>query len=183
MRIAGAIIAGGRGSRMGTPHKALLALPDGSTPVARLIAALGGAGCAPLLIAANDAEPYVAFGLPVVADRRTGCGPLAGIEAALLATDTEAVCVVPGDQPLFDQTAVERLIADWDGRLAVAHSERMQPLCAVIGRALALEVSAALDRGEHAVYRLWDRLGAAAVRFTDDRVFVDLDVPEDLARL
>jgi molybdopterin-guanine dinucleotide biosynthesis protein A len=171
---------------MGTPHKALLRLPDGSTPASRLVAALSGAGCSPVVIAANDPAPYREMAVPVVADRRTGCGPLAGIEAALLATSVASVaglCIVPGDQPWFDRHAVSHLIANWDGRLTVAWSERMQPLCAVMHAEVAVEISAALARGEHAVYRLWERLGATRCDFADARVFIDLDCPEDLARL
>jgi molybdopterin-guanine dinucleotide biosynthesis protein A len=182
MQIAGAIIAGGRGSRMGTPHKAALHLRDGSSPVQRLVAALQACRCGPVVIVANQADPYAEVGVRVIPDRRCGLGPLAGIEAALLALAPAAVCVVAGDMPGLGPTDLQRLIAAWDGRLAVAWTDRMQPLCAVVAPTLAGEVSQALDRGEHGVYRLWERLGAVPVRFPDERAFVDLDTPEDLAR-
>jgi len=182
MQVAGAIIAGGRGSRMGTPHKAALRLPDGSTPVQRLATALQTAGCAPVVIVANEAGPYAAAGVRVIPDRRPGLGPLAGIEAALLALAPAPICVVAGDMPGLGAAEFHRLIAAWDGRLAVAWTDRMQPLCAVVASTLIGEVSVALDRGEHGVYRLWERLGAVPVRFTEDVAFADLDTPDDLAR-
>lgn len=182
MQLAGAIIAGGRGSRMGSPHKAAIRLGDGRTSSERLAAALHGAGCAPVVIVANEAHPYLGMGLCVVPDRRPGLGPLAGIEAALLALAPMPVCVVAGDMPKLGAKDIRRLLHAWDGRLAVAWTDRMQPLCAVVASNLVSEVSAALDRGEHGVYRLWERLGAVPVRFADAESFTDLDTPEDLAR-
>jgi molybdopterin-guanine dinucleotide biosynthesis protein A len=167
---------------MGSPHKAAIRLGDGSTSSDRLAAALHGAGCAPVVIVANEASPYVGMGLCVVADRRTGLGPLAGIEAALMALAPLPVCVVAGDMPKLGAEDLRRLVNAWDGRLAVAWTDRMQPLCAVVAADLVGEVSAALDRGEHGVYRLWERLGAVPVRFADAEAFTDLDTPEDLAR-
>ena len=181
MQIAGAIIAGGRGTRMGDPHKALRRLPDGTSAGMRVRDALRAAGCDPLLVSANDPVPWTALGLPVVADRRADCGPLAGIEAVLLAQ--APVCLIAGDMPAFDVDCVRRLLAGFDGRLCVAWGERMQPLCAVIGGAILPEVTAALERGEHGVYRLWERLRALPVRFADEAVFADLDTPDDLARV
>lgn len=166
---------------MGTPHKALLRLGDGSTPAQRLATALQAAGCTPLLIVTNAAAPYAATGLRVVPDRRSGLGPLAGIEAALLALAPAPVCVVAGDMPGLGEAEFRHLLAGWDGRLAVAWTDRMQPLCAVVAAELAGEVSAALERGELGVHRLWERLGAVPVRFATPAAFADLDTPADLA--
>ncbi len=181
--IAAAIIAGGRGRRMGTPHKAILTLPDGSTPVQRLAAALHAAGCTPVVISANDPGRYAGTGLRVVADLRPGSGPLAGIEAVLAALAPAPVLIVAGDMPHLGRAEIGRLIAGWDGRLAVAWTDRMQPLCALIAADVLGEVRAALDRGDLGVHRLWERLGAVAVRFGDAAAFGDLDTPDDLARL
>lgn len=179
MLIAGAIIAGGRGSRMGNPHKAAIRLRDGTTSAQRLAAALGGAGCAPVVVVANDATPYA--GMRVIPDLRPGLGPLAGIEAAMLALAPAAVCLVAGDMPCLVSADIQRLVSAWDGRLAVAWTDRMQPLCAVVASDLTSEISAALDHGALGVHRLWQRLGAAQVQFTDSAAFRDLDTPEDLA--
>lgn len=182
MHLAGAIIAGGRGTRLGDPHKSLRRLPDGSCAASRLIAALGAAGCSPLLVSANQPEPWAALGLQVVADRRDGCGPLGGIEAVLQVH--APVCLLAGDMTAFTAADVRRLIGGFDGRLCVAWGPGgMQPLAAVVGSGILAEVSAALDRGEHGVYRLWERLRALPVRFDDDAVFADLDTPDDLARV
>jgi molybdopterin-guanine dinucleotide biosynthesis protein A len=179
MHIAGAIIAGGRGSRMGNPHKAAIRLCDGTTPAQRLESALRGAGCSPVLIVANDPAPYP--DQRVIPDLRPGLGPLAGIEAALLGLAPAPVCLVAGDMPNLGSADIRRLIGAWDGRLAVAWTDRMQPLCAIIAQDLAGEVSSALDRGEHGVHRLWERLGAVPVVFPVLGACDDLDTPEDLS--
>ena len=167
---------------MGTPHKATLPLRDGSTPVRRLAAALQASSCTPLVIVANESAPYADAGLRVIPDRRVGLGPLAGIEAALLAMAPASVCVIAGDMPNLGSAEIRRLIDAWDGRLVVAWTDCMQRLCTVVASTLVSEISAALDRGEHGVYRLWERLGAVPVRFAEAAAFVDLDTPEDLAR-
>lgn len=178
--MAGAIIAGGQGRRMGTPHKAALVLRDGGTPVQRLVVALSTVGCDPLVVVANDMGPYANTGLRVIGDCRSNLGPLAGIEAALLALAPDPVCIVAGDMPFLGSTELRCLIDSWDGRLAVAWTDRMQPLCAVVASTLVSEVSTALDDGEQRVYHLWERLGAIPVYFKESKPFTDLDTPEDL---
>lgn len=181
MQIAGAIIAGGRGRRMGNPHKAAIRLRDGTTSAQRLAAALHGAGCSPVVIVANDATPYP--GMRVIPDLRPGLGPLAGIEAAMIALAPAPVCLVAGDMPNLGSADLRQLIGAWNGRIAVAWTDRMQPLCAVVAADLASEVSAALGHEELGVCRLWERLGAVPVRFSATAAFADIDTPDDLAAL
>lgn len=180
MTIGGAVLCGGRGTRFGDPHKALRRLPDNTCAAARALAALAGAGCTPLLISANDPAPYATFGLPVIPDRRPGCGPLGGITAAL--AQHAPLCLLAGDMFRFNATCVRRLLDAFDGRLCVAWGQQMEPLCVVAGPAILPEALAALDRGECSVYRLWQRLHAVAVHFDDATIFADLDTPEDLQR-
>ena len=183
MPFASAIIAGGQGRRMGTPHKAALDLGDGTTPAGRLAAVLVAAGCRPPVIIASDPGPYLGLNLPVLSDRRPGEGPLAGIETALLALAPDPVCLVAGDMPRVGVAEVRTLLNAWNGRLVVAWTSRMQPLCALVGSELVSDLSAALDRGERSVFRLWDRLGAASVQFPSEDPFADLDTRDDLNRL
>jgi molybdopterin-guanine dinucleotide biosynthesis protein A len=180
MGMAGGIICGGRGSRLGDPHKAMRRLGDGSCAAARIATALRTAGCDPLLISANDPAPYAPLGLPVLADARAGCGPLGGIAALL--TAHAPLCLVAGDMPCFDAACVRRLIAAFDGRLCVAWGSRMQPLCAVVGADVRGAVLEALAGDRHGVHRLWEDLGAVPVAFADEGVFADLDTPDDLRR-
>ena len=117
MRFASAIIAGGQGRRMGTPHKAALDLGDGTTPAGRLAVALVAAGCRPPVIIAPDPGPYLGLRLSVIPDRRPGEGPLAGIETALLALTPDPVCLVAGDMPGLGVCELRALLAAWDVRL------------------------------------------------------------------
>src|SRR5271166_2830227 len=57
-------------------------------------------------------------GLPVLVDLHRGIGPLAGIEAALCATNTELIFVVACDMPFINPELVKAML-----RFAVDHSE------------------------------------------------------------
>ncbi len=102
-------------------------------------------------------ERYAHLGLPVWPDRRTGCGPLAGIETALHQTSTARNLIVACDLPLLTLPLLEWLIAT-PGRCVVPRSPdgRLHPLCAVWEQSFAQDVTAALDRGVRRVRDLLD---------------------------
>ena len=57
-----------------------------------------------------------------------------------------------------------------------------QPLCSVVHNGILADVQAAPDAGQLGVRRLRRRLGAVGVRFGDDRLFFNVNTPEDMAR-
>ena len=78
--MAGIVLAGGRGSRMGGVDKALLML-DGRPLIAQVIDRMG---CARAISANGDPARFASFGLPVLPDPLPDFpGPLAGILAGL----------------------------------------------------------------------------------------------------
>ncbi len=107
MRVAAAIVAGGRGSRLGGVAKGLVRV-GGEPIVTRQLRAL-----APLVaeryVVAGDPAPWVGCDARVLTDRSPGLGPLAGIEAALAATDAEALLVFACDLPFLDAALVTTL--------------------------------------------------------------------------
>lgn len=111
MSITAVILAGGRGSRMGGIEKGLLDW-RGRLLIAHLIETL-----APqvdhIVINANRAhERYTAFGLPIIQDTAAfaGCGPLAGLHAALSHSRETLVVCVPCDLPGVPPDLVTRLL-------------------------------------------------------------------------
>ena len=64
-----------------------------------------------VVIVANDPVAYGAFGVPVVADRIPGKGPLGGIHAALSATRSPHTFCVACDMPFVNPTVVDHLCA------------------------------------------------------------------------
>ena len=154
----------------------------------RLLAAFGTAGIEPVFLVANDPVPYARFGCPIVADRRSGMGPLAGIEAALLhvADPCEALVVAPCDLPGLSAVELGALVEAYSaggGPVVVAQAPdgKWQPLCAVLAREVLSEIGRALDRGQCGVQRLWRDLGARSVRCDRQSAFFNVNTPSDLA--
>jgi molybdopterin-guanine dinucleotide biosynthesis protein A len=191
MGCAIAILAGGRGRRLGGVDKALLVV-GGQTLLARQLAV-----ARPLfdeiLLVGGDPGRARAQGVGFVADRRPGAGPLAGLEAALAATAHDQVVALGCDLP-FPDAGLLRLVRDHAPGRTVAPriGGRAQPLHARYPRAALAEVTARLDRGHR---RLVDLLAAldpvyleesALIAAADDpslRGLSNINTPADLATL
>lgn len=180
-----AILAGGRGERMGGVDKGLLAI-RGAALVGHVLDAFRAQGLEIALIVANRSHPDYRMHAPVIADAGPAFrGPLAGLAAALGACTTPWVLSVPVDCPDPPTMLFARLAAAASDNVAaafVAHDgERRQPLFALYRRTLAADAAtaAAASVGVHA----WqDRIGAREVDFGDaQRAFANLNTPAELA--
>ena len=94
--VTGVILAGGRSSRFGS-NKAL-AMVAGK-PLIQRIAELMAHLFSECLLVTNTPAEYEFLSLPMTQDRYQGCGPLAGIHAALLQISTPRAFVVACDMP------------------------------------------------------------------------------------
>ena len=123
MRIAGAVIAGGRSSRMGQ-EKAFVIL-GGQTLLAHVIARIASQTDEVFINANGDPARFDGFGLSVVPDLSCGIAtPLAGLQACLrfaAAGHFDAVLTVPSDAPFIPRDLVRRL-AEGSPRAAIARS-------------------------------------------------------------
>ena len=81
--IAAVILAGGKARRLGGIVKGKLNAEADVSIINRLIDQLEIAGVYDIAISANDTEAYTEFNKPIINDKRTGVGPLAGIESGL----------------------------------------------------------------------------------------------------
>jgi len=164
MRIFGVILAGGTGRRMGGTDKAALLL--GAQPLlARVIARIGPQVDRLAVSANGDPARLAPYRLPVLPDALPQ-GPLSGT-------------------PFFPGDLVPQLL------LAAEHSPsgaavaeaggRVHPAFALWPVALRRDLRAALARGEAKVMAFAQRHQAALARFSDDRAFVNINTPEDLA--
>ncbi len=113
MKILGAVIAGGKSSRMGGREKSFLVL-DGASLLDRTLSRLRFQVDAVIINANGDATRFAASGAAVVEDVLTDIGtPLAGLHAALCYGanhDFEAVVTVPSDAPFLPLDLVKRLV-------------------------------------------------------------------------
>ncbi|MCP1187042.1 molybdenum cofactor guanylyltransferase [Paenibacillus sp. 1781tsa1] len=95
----GIILAGGLSSRMGT-NKAMLEL-NGSAVLQHVTKAMRPAVSRILVAAGPHVMTYSAMGYDCVQDHYPGKGPLAGLHAALEASDTDSNLVCACDMPLL----------------------------------------------------------------------------------
>jgi molybdopterin-guanine dinucleotide biosynthesis protein A len=123
MRIAGAVIAGGRSSRMG--QEKAFAMLGGQPLLAHVIARIAAQTDALFINANGDPARFDGFGRAVIPDLNNGIAtPLAGLQACLqfaAAGHFDAVVTVPSDAPFLPRDLVRRL-ADRSARAAIARS-------------------------------------------------------------
>ena len=118
----GFVLAGGKSSRMGR-DKALVEL-GGRPLIVYALDALRGAGLQPRIAGArSDLSAFA----PVIADRDADVGPLAGICAALAASEAERAVFLSVDMPLMPASLIAYLA--WDA----AVTGRMVTLASVNG--------------------------------------------------
>lgn len=195
--IAGVILAGGQGRRMGRVDKALVDL-DGRPLLAHVVARFRPQ-VAPLLLSSNgDSARFAAFGLDVVADPfDEPLGPLAGLAAAGLALarahpEIRFLATTPVDTPRLPLDLVDRLAAALaarpDAGCAVAVSRGRDHPVVALHRLDDLDqlMRGLADGSIRRVMRYVEARGLVRVDFADvdgGDPFVNLNRPEDLADL
>ena len=143
--LTGAVLAGGQSRRMGR-DKSLLEVA-GQPLWARQAAVLHAAGAVTVgLVRRPDQTPLVLpTEIPLWMDAVTGIGPMAGLQAALLATRTDFVAVVAVDLPRIDADWFRWLAGCCDaGRGAIAQHPGglLEPLAAIYPRTALPEINA-----------------------------------------
>ena len=189
------LLAGGAATRFGGLPKGL-AIVDEMRIADRILIALRGATDRQLVVS-NDQRAAEWFpGLPIVADRSPGLGPLAGIETALRAAEGAAVMVVAWDMPFVTAPLLRGMRARGEiGAAAVVpvHGEPpvIESLCAYYASE-TLEVCVRLvAEGERRAAALFEALPTAVTipeRLLEDhgdpaRLFLSVDSPEQLDAL
>lgn len=127
--ISAIILAGGKGSRMGT-EKGLVEF-NGKKLTAYAIAAAKNICRDIYIISSNPA--YQQFGLPVFEDVYKDCGPLGGIHAGLTHSATECNLVLGCDLPFITKDFLEFLVSFRNESMAIVpfHVSMAEPLCAL----------------------------------------------------
>lgn len=187
-QITGAILAGGRGTRMGGCDKGLVNLA-GEPLVAHVLARLRPQVGAVVIVANRNLPSYRRQRAAVIRDEPpSGAGPLAGIASALHYAATAYLLIVPCDNPLLPADLAVRLrraLADPAIEIAVAQSgERLEPLFALLRTTLAPSLRQFLAGGGHAVHAWYAQHRVAPIDFSDCKeAFVNLNTPADHAML
>ncbi|MBC5824204.1 MAG: molybdenum cofactor guanylyltransferase [Candidatus Eremiobacteraeota bacterium] len=178
------ILAGGLSRRL--PGKLAMEV-DGQPLLLRVCENL--ARGRPAVVSCHDTLPptlRASLPCPVVRDRFGRRGPLGGILSAIEHLQNALVFVAAGDAPFADASLIDRLSALWregDEALISVCRGQAQPLASLYDRsALRREAPALLHRSAGvrvAIAKLKHRL----VDIEDERLFLDLDTPQDFGSL
>lgn len=187
-----AVVAGGRGERLGGVAKGLLEV-EGRPALERLLDLAPALGLADVVLVANAQEPYARWGLRTVADVVPGKGAPGGVHTALVAARTPWVLAVACDMPFVAPEAARVLLEARGPEVDAVLFEvsgRPEPLLAVYRSALADAWGAVLARENPSLRALLAGCRArvlpeAALRAVDAeaRSVVSVNTPEDLVRL
>ena len=183
----GFVLAGGKSSRMGiNTNKALLDF-RGQALLDRALTVMGEV-CARVAIVGDPAK-FSKYG-SVVADIFPGCGPLAGIHAALVHSPAELNLMLAVDMPFVSRELLELLFvtaANTDAIIAVPRTGKgFQPLCAVYRRDFSTAAEQALRAGKYKIdaafsgttIQVIEEAELAAAGFSEQSFF-NVNTPQD----
>jgi molybdopterin molybdotransferase len=190
--ITGLVLAGGRGTRMGTVDKGLQAF-RGTTMIANVLERLQPQVGAVAINANQNLDTYRALGVPVWPDDTPGfAGPLAGLEAGMRRCATPYLLTAPCDSPFLPTDLAERLFAalhEQGADLAYAATQepgkRRQPhpvFCLVRADRLP-QLSNYLAEGGRKMDGWFAGLKAVEVLFEDDGAFRNINTLDELHSL
>ena len=187
--LTGFVLAGGRSSRMGTDKAALLL--NGRTLLDHAIGMVGAVTGEPPFILGSR-QLYASYG-EVIEDRYPGCGPLAGIHAALSRSSTRFNLIIAVDTPFLSPELLRHMtMRAIESEAAVTVPEiagYTQPLCAVYSRDFLPIAENALRSGSFKIVPLFPKdmtcivTEAELARFAfDAEMFENLNTPEQMKR-
>ncbi len=191
MTLGGLVLCGGASRRMGT-SKALLDW-RGRPLLVHMIEILGGAGLAPLAIAAGPEQelPALPQSVMVLRDPIGFSGPLRGLATGLsgLAPRVSRAFVCSCDAPLLSEKLIH-LVASRDAPLVVPEVDGVpQLLLGAYGTELGKTVDSLLKFGKRRMFDLLDAVSAevipeAEVRAIDPSLgsFLNCNDPESFAK-
>lgn len=180
--ISGAILAGGRATRMGGDDKGLRQVaghPLYWYAVQRLQPQVSSLH----IIANRNLHSYAKSGFPVYPDSIPDFpGPLAGMLTALQRSPTEYLVCVPCDSPRFPHDLVTRLAQHiGDASCAIAHDgQQAHPVFALLHQRLLPAIHASLQQGERRLMTFFQQQHVVTVDFSDQATaFVNVNTPHN----
>lgn len=187
--IAGIILAGGLGTRMGHVKKAFLTI-GGRTILDRLLEVY-----TPLfpeiLISARDKADFTAYPHPVAEDQFEARSSLTGIHAGLVAMQASHGFFAACDGPFLQPGLVELLLAqaepDADVIIPLKEDGYVEPLCAIYSKRCIPHIEAQLNQDNFRIIGFFDHVRVKHVPIAQLREgdphqisFFNVNSPDDL---
>jgi molybdopterin-guanine dinucleotide biosynthesis protein A len=176
------VLAGGNSRRMGRP-KAWLEV--GNTNLLRYVVERLAPAFSEVMVSFAEPEqleepvPY-----RIVFDRKRSTGPLAGLEAGLVAARNEVIFAVACDMPYVTQEVVQIAVAAARGCDAAIprFDGRPEPVCGAYKRTALPFITGALNSGRLKTADIAGELDVTWLEGLDPGAFRSLNTPEDLER-
>jgi len=184
------VLAGGKSTRMGR-DKTHLPHPQSNLPlVVHQLSMAQAMGISDLLVSAHHGQELPA--LPDTAirvDDAGNQGPLAGIVAALAATQSSHLVVIPVDLPFLQPqiyTSLASQIADNQVGAYAQSPQGIEPLVSIVPNGLQAQLIGHMRRGQNSPRQLFSRELATVMQpvgFSDSRPFQNWNRPNDMGEL
>ena len=183
------ILAGGKSSRMGTDKTQLIY--NGKTLLASAVDRFS-ASFDRVYLSIGDPEKYPDINVERVIDIYPGCGPMAGLHAALLKTPDEGVFLAAADLPFSSPEAALKVIelcGDCATAVIVGDNGKFEPAFGYYKKSLLPFIEEYLASGKYKMMQLFDALPCR--RISPDELGTlwrtdmldNLNYPEDYERL
>lgn len=176
------VLAGGQSRRMG---RAKAWIEVGDTVLLRYVVS----HLAPLFteVVISFAEPEQMEQLVpyrVVFDRKRHAGPLAGLEAGLMAAHHEVLFAIACDMPYVTRSVAEVAVAaarNCDAAIP-RHEGLFEPVCGAYRKTALPAIVGALDAGNYTAHDVAEYLDVTWLEGFDPAQFESLNTPSDLER-
>lgn len=169
-----------------------LALPFGGSSILASIVGRFSECFDAVYLSVADPEKYPEINGKRLVDIYKGCGPMAGLHAALRETREDGVFLVAADLPFADPKAALRLIelaGDSDVCITTDARSRFEPLFGYYKKAILPAVESNLKAGDYKLALLLNhvRLRVVSAReleeFPMERILLNINYPEDYEKL
>ncbi|TMD38637.1 MAG: molybdenum cofactor guanylyltransferase [Chloroflexi bacterium] len=176
------VLAGGRGRRMG---RAKAWIEVGDTVLLRYVVERLAPAFSEVMVSFSEPEqmeqlvPY-----RVVFDRKPNAGPLAGLEAGLLAARNDVLFAVACDMPYVTQGVAQVAVAaarNCDAAIP-RHDGLFEPVCGAYRKSSLQTIVGALDAGNFVAHDVIQNLDVTWLEGLDAAEFDNLNTPADVER-
>lgn len=176
------VLAGGQSRRMGRPKPWI---EVGNSILIRYVVERLAPAFSELMVSFAEPEqmeqlvPY-----RVVFDRKPNAGPLAGLEAGLLAAHNQVLFAVACDMPYVDRSTAEIAVAaarSCDAAIP-RHDGLFEPVCGAYRKTALHGITNALDAGNYVAHDVVGDLDVTWLEGLEPGQFESLNTPSDLER-